>query len=328
MKAIIRGTGSYLPEKVLTNEDLERMVDTSDEWITTRTGIKERRICPENMASSDMGERACRAALENAGISPGDVDGIITATITPDVFFPSTACLIQQKLEIDDIPCFDISAACSGFVYGLEIARTLLSGGAYRTLLVVATECMSRITDYTDRGTCVLLGDGAGGAVVEAVDDEEGGILGSYLSASGKYERLLYMPGGGSRCPATHDSVEKRLHYMKMEGNALFRVAIQAMADSVRAVLKKFDVKKDDVAMVVPHQANLRIIKGVARNLGIPMERFMVNIHKYGNMSAACVPIALDECAREGRIRKNDYVVTASFGGGLTWGSNLIQWTK
>jgi len=326
--AFINGTGSYLPEKVLTNRDLEMMVDTSDEWITTRTGIKERRICPAGKCSSDLGYEASLKAIENSSINVEDIEMIICATITPDMYFPSKGCMIQKKLGLNNIPSFDISAACSGFIYGLEIARNFVENKKYKNILVVAAECMSRLTDYTDRNTCVLLGDGAGAAVVSYTEKENTGILGSYISSSGKYGKLLYVPAGGSLLPASFETVEKRLHFMKMEGPALFKIAVQTMTESVLAILKDFNLKKEDISLIVPHQANLRIISSVSKNLGIPLEKFFINIEKYGNMSAACVPVALDEAAREGRIKQGDLIVTVAFGAGLTWGANLIRWEK
>jgi|LSQX01.2.fsa_nt_gb 3-oxoacyl-[acyl-carrier-protein] synthase-3 len=322
----IVGTGSFLPEDILDNRDMEVMVDTTDEWILTRTGIRERRICPRNMATSDLGYRASLLACEDASISPNEIDFIIVATITPDKFFPSTACLIQSKLGIKNIPVFDLSAACTGFIYALETARNFISCKTYRTGLVIANECMSRLTDYTDRSICVLLGDGAGAAIVRASD--EPGLLGSYLGADGSYEEMLHAPAGGSFLPASFDTIENHLHYMKMEGSALFKIAIQSMSESVNKILDAHNLKKDDLKIIVPHQANMRIIKGVARSLGMPAEKFFVNIEKYGNMSAACIPIALDEAGRSGFLKKGDLIVTVAFGGGLTWGANLIKWTK
>ncbi len=323
---IIAGTGSFLPEQSLTNRDLEMIVDTTDEWILTRTGIKERRICPRGMASSDMGVQACLKACEDAGISPGDAEIIICATVTPDMFFPSTSCLIQAKLGIRDIPVFDISAACSGFIYGMETAKSLMLAGGYKTGLVISSECMSRLTDYTDRSICVLLGDGSGAAVLRQSDRD--GLLGTYISADGSYGDMLHAPAGGSLNPASFDTVEKRMHFMKMEGAALFKVAILSMSEAINKLLDRFNLKKEDVAMVIPHQANLRIINGVAKNLNMPAEKFYVNIEKYGNMSAACIPVALDQAARKGLFKKGDLIITVAFGGGLTWGANLIRWTK
>jgi 3-oxoacyl-[acyl-carrier-protein] synthase III len=323
---VISGTGSFLPEQVVNNHDFEMMVDTTDEWITTRTGIKERRICPRGMASSDMGVQASLNACKDAGISVNDIDFILCSTVTPDMFFPSTACVIQSKLGIKNIPVFDISAACSGFIYGLEIAKNLMLGGRYKNGLVLASECMSRITDYTDRSICVLLGDGSGAAVLRHSDEE--GILGSYLSADGGYGNLLDAPAGGSLNPASFDTVEKRMHFMKMEGAPLFKIAILTMSESINKLLERFNLKKEDISAFIPHQANLRIIKGVAKNLGIPPEKFYINIERYGNMSAACVPIALDESSKERFFKKGDLIITVAFGGGLTWGANLIRWTK
>ncbi|MCX8082179.1 MAG: ketoacyl-ACP synthase III [bacterium] len=323
---VIAGTGSFLPSFILTNNDMEMMVDTSDEWIITRTGIKERRICPKNMASSDMGTEAAKDACKDAGIYPDDIDFIICATISPDKFFPSTACLIQAKLGIKDIPAFDISAACSGFIFGLEIASNLIAGGSYKTGLVIASECMSRLTDYTDRSTCVLLGDGAGAAIVKASEDK--GIMGSYISSDGSYGDILNAPAGGSARPASFDTVEKRMHFMKMEGAVLFKIAIETMCEAIHKLLKRFNLRKEDISLVIPHQANLRIINGVAKGMGMPPEKFYVNIEKYGNMSAACIPVALDEASKKGLLKKGDILVTVAFGGGLTWGANLIKWTK
>lgn len=327
MGASIIGIGSYLPEKVLSNADLEKMVDTSDEWIVTRTGIRERRICPEDMASSDLGVEAAKRAITDAAISSNEIDMIVCATITADMVFPSTACIIQNKLGLNDIPCFDISAACSGFIYGLEIARSFIVAGKCEKILVVAAECMSRVTDYTDRATCVLLGDGAAAAIIAKTDDNVG-IIDSYLGASGLYGNLLYVPAGGSKMPATHETVEKRLHYMKMEGSSLFRIAVNAMSEAVKKVLERNGLTSDQISLIIPHQANIRIIQGVAKLTDIPMEKVFVNIEKYGNMSAASVGVALDEAVKSGKVRKGDLICMVSFGAGLTWAANLIKWGK
>jgi 3-oxoacyl-[acyl-carrier-protein] synthase-3 len=301
------------------------MVDTSDEWIVTRTGIKERRICADNEASSDLGVRAARRAIEDAKISQTDIDLIIVCTITGDMIFPATACVVQEKLGIDDIPCFDLVAACSGFIYGLEVAHGLISAGIYKTILVIASECMSRLTDYTDRTTCVLLGDGAVAAVVARCQDGAG-IIDSVLGAAGKYGLLLYVPAGGSKMPASPETVKNRLHFMKMEGAALFRIAVTAMASAVQAICKRNNLTPDDISLLIPHQANIRIIQSVARMLNFPMEKVFVNIEKYGNMSAASVGVALDEAVKSGRVRNGDIVCMVSFGAGLTWAANLIRW--
>lgn len=327
MAAGIIGIGSYVPEKVLTNADLEKIVDTSDDWIVSRTGIRERRICPEDKAASDLGTSAARRAIEDAGISADEIEMIICATITPDMVFPSTACIIQDKLGIVDIPCFDLSAACSGFIYGLEIARNLVETGRYKNILVVAAECMSRVTDYTDRTTCVLLGDGAAAAIISKIEGDFG-ILDTYLGAAGKYSNLLYVPAGGSKMPASHQTVEKRLHFMKMEGSTLFRIAVNAMSDSVKKILERNKISPEDIALFIPHQANIRIIQGVAKLAGIPMEKVFLNIEKYGNMSAASVGVALDEAVKSGKIKKGDLICMVSFGAGLTWAANVIRWSK
>jgi len=327
MGSNIIGVGSYVPEKILTNADLEKMVDTSDEWIITRTGIKERRICPPEKATSDLGTEAARRAIEDAGIDSSQIDTIICATITADMIFPSTACIIQNNLGIENVPCFDLSAACSGFIYGLEVARNLVNGGRYNKILVVAAECMSRVTDYTDRSTCVLLGDGAAAAIISKTEDSTG-ILDTYLGASGKYGNLLYVPAGGSRMPATHETVEKRMHFMRMEGSALFRIAVNAMGESVKNILDRNGIKVQDISLVIPHQANIRIIQGVAKMIDVSMDRVFLNIEKYGNMSAASVGVALDEAVKTKKIKKGDLICMVSFGAGLTWAANLIRWGK
>lgn len=326
MGVAIIGTGSYLPELKLTNKDMEMIVDTSDDWIITRTGIKTRRICPKGKGSSDLAVEAILKAIEDAKIDKDEIEFIICATITPDKFFPSTACIIQKKLGLRNIPCFDFQAACSGFIYGIEIGRGLIEGCGYTTGVVVASECMSRLTDYTDRSTCVLLGDGAGAAILQK--SEQDGIIDSYLCSDGNYGDLLYVPEGGSLYPFSFSTLEKRACFMKMEGSTLFKIAISSMSEAVTKILEKNNIKKEDISIIIPHQANLRIINGIAKNLGIPIEKFFVNIEKYGNMSAACVPIALDEAVKEGKIRKGDLVLTVAFGAGLTWASNLIRWVK
>ncbi|MFH1239126.1 MAG: beta-ketoacyl-ACP synthase III [bacterium] len=321
----IIGTGSYLPERILTNADLEKMVDTSDEWIVTRTGIKERHIAASNEASSDLAVKAARKAIEKAKIKPEDIDLIIVATVTPDMFFPSTACLVQTQLGINNAAAFDVSAACSGFIYALSIAKQYLETGTSKLALVIAAETLSRITDWQDRNTCVLFGDGAGAAVLKK-EEGDSGLLAFYLGADGQYGDLLNMPAGGSRMPATEDTVKQRMHFLKMSGNAIFKVAVQSMIKSSQEVLKKSGLKCEDVNLVIPHQANIRIIEAMAKKVGIPMERVFLNIQKCGNMSSATTAVGLDEAYREGRIKKRNIVELVAFGGGFTWGGCIMRW--
>lgn len=324
-KTGIIGVGKYLPENILTNADLERMVDTSDEWIFTRTGIRERRIAAENEATSDMASKAARAALDDAGLRPEDLDLIIVATITPDMFFPSTACVLQDKLGARTVPAFDIAVACSGFIYGLTIAEQFISSGMYDNALVVASEKLSMVTDWEDRSTCVLFGDGAGAAVLGPV--EEGGILGASLGADGSKGHLLRLPAGGSRMPASIKTVENKLHTIKMEGNVLFRHAVKIMAEAALSVTEPLGLKGDDIDIIIPHQANIRILNALATRMGVnPDEKVYLNIEKYGNMSAASSAVALCEAVTEGRIKKGDTILMDAFGGGLTWGALVIEW--
>ncbi|OQA92702.1 MAG: 3-oxoacyl-(acyl-carrier-protein) synthase 3 [Elusimicrobia bacterium ADurb.Bin231] len=320
----IAGIGSYLPERILTNADLEKIVDTNDEWITTRTGIKERRIAKDGEATSDLAIRAAERALKKAKLKTSDIDAVIVATITPDMFFPSTACFVQKGLGMNSAAVFDISAACSGFIYGLGIARDFLRCGTYKNILLIGAETLSRITDWKDRGTCVLLGDGAG-AVILRNSNSDSDILSVYLGADGNSSGLLFMPGGGSRNPATAKTVEDRLHYLKMEGNKLFKVAVRAMADSALKAIDMAGISPNDVTLVIPHQANIRIVEGVAKLMNITLDRVYINIQKYGNTSAATTPIALEEAIYEGKIKKGDIAVLVAFGGGLTWGAAVIK---
>ncbi|MFH1878731.1 MAG: beta-ketoacyl-ACP synthase III [Candidatus Omnitrophota bacterium] len=324
-KTGIIGVGKYLPEHVLTNADLERMVDTTDEWITTRTGIKQRRIAEDNKATSDMAVNASKAALEHAGLRPEDIDLIIVATITPDMFFPSTACQLQYKLGARSVPAFDISVACSGYIYGLAIADQFIKNGMYKYALVVASEKLSTVTDWEDRSTCVLFGDGAGAAILGPV--EKGGILGVSLGADGSKGDLLQLPAGGSRMPASIKTVENKLHTIKMEGNILFRHAVKIMADAALAVTEPLGLKGEDIDLIIPHQANKRILYALAKRMGVdPDEKVYLNIHKYGNMSAASSAVALTEAVEEGRIKRGDMILMDAFGGGLTWGALVIKW--
>ena len=325
MRTGILGVGKYLPENILTNADLERMVDTTDEWITTRTGIKERRIAADNEATSDMAVKAAKDALNNADLKPDDIDLIIVATITPDMFFPSTACIVQDKLGARNVPAFDIAVACSGFIYGLAIADQFIRGGAYKNALVVAAEKLSAVTDWEDRSTCILFGDGAGAAILGPV--EKGGILGASLGADGSKGDLLQLPAGGSRMPASIKTVENKLHTIKMEGNVLFKYAVKIMADAALAVTEPLGLKGDDIDIIIPHQANARILNALAKKMGVdPHKKVYLNISKYGNMSAASSAVALTEAVEEGRIKKGDTILMDAFGGGLTWGALVIEW--
>jgi len=324
-KVGIIGLGKYLPEKILTNKDLEKVVDTTDEWITSRTGIKQRRIAGEKEATSDMAVNAAKAALKSANLKPEDIGLVIVATITPDMFFPSTACLVQKKLGISNIPAFDISVACSGFLYGVAIAEQFVKSGTYKNVLLIAAEKMSSITDWKDRSTCVLMGDGAGAAVLSEV--KEGGILSVYLGADGSKGDLLKMPAGGSRMPASIPTVEEGLHFLKMQGNELFRHAVKIMAEAALKATEPLGLKSEDINLIIPHQANVRILNAVARRMGIdPAEKVYLNIEKYGNMSAASTAVALAEAVEEGRVKKGDIILLDAFGAGLTWGAIVIKW--
>lgn len=323
-KVGIIGVGEYLPKKILSNADLEKMVDTSDEWITTRTGIKQRRLASSQEAASDLAINAAKEALKDARVKPQDLDLIIVATITPDMQFPSTACLVQAALGTKNAVCFDISAACAGFVYAIVVAQQFIARGTYKNALVVGTEVLSSITDWQDRSTCVLFGDGAGAAVLSEV--KSGGILSTYLGGDGTLADLLMLPGGGSRNPATHKTIDKRLHYLKMEGNEIFKSAVKIMTDAAQIALKQTGLKCSDIDLVIPHQANIRIIMAMAKRLGLPQEKIYLNIEKYGNMSSASTATALCEAVRIGRIKKGDIILLDAFGAGLVWGACLIKW--
>ncbi len=325
---LIAGTGHCVPEKILTNADLEKIVDTTDEWITTRTGIKERHIADENTASSDLAIQAAKQAIEMAGISPLDIDKIILGTITPDMFFPSTACIVQAQIGAKNAMVMDISAACSGFLYGIDLAYSQIALGRNDVILVIGVEILTKITDFTDRNTCVLFGDGAGAVILMPSDNDDEGILATYGKSDGTLGELLYMPAGGSRMPATIETVEKRLHYLKMAGRDVFKYAVKAMSDAALKALEKAGVSGEEVDLLISHQANIRIIESTAKRAKIPMEKVFINIHKYGNTSSASIPIALNEAVRSGRIKKGDLVLLVAFGGGFTWGSALIRWTK
>lgn len=323
-KVGIIGVGEYLPQKVLTNADLEKMVNTSDEWITTRTGIKQRRLAAKNEATSDLAVKASKQALDEARLKPKELDLIIVATITPDMPFPSVACTLQHALLAKNAVCFDISAACAGFIYALAVAQQFIARGTYKNALVVGAEVLSSITDWQDRSTCILFGDGAGAAVLAEV--KSGGILSTYLSSDGSKAKLLMIPGGGSRNPTTYETIDKGLHYIKMEGNEIFKLAVTLMAEAARIVLKKAGLECKNVDLVIPHQANMRIIMAMAKKLGLPQGKIYLNIEKYGNMSSASTATALCEAVREGRIKKGDIVLLDAFGAGLVWGACVIKW--
>ncbi len=327
MKAQILGAGYALPNRVLSNTELERMVDTSDEWIVTRTGIKERRICDDNKAASDLGYEAARMALFKARVSPLEIDLIIVATVTPDMLFPSTACLIQDMLGATNAAAFDLSAGCTGFIYALAVAERYLVSSACRNILVVGVEVLSRITDYTDRNTCVLFGDGAG-AVVLGKGEGPCGILSTCLGADGRGKDLLYMPAGGSRLPATVQTVADRQHFIKMAGNEVFKFATRIVPEYASKVLQDAGLTIADVDHVVLHQANIRILQAAAKRLRVPWEKMVVNIDKYGNMSSATVPVAVAEAVEQNRIKDGDLVLMVAFGAGLTMGSALVRWGR
>jgi 3-oxoacyl-[acyl-carrier-protein] synthase-3 len=325
VRGAIIGTGSYLPERVLTNFDLEKMVDTTDEWIFTRTGIRQRRIASEGQVTSDLGAEACRRALADAKVRPDEVSLLIVATITPDYVFPSTACMIQQKIGAKATGGFDLSAACAGFLYGLIVGARLIEADPSQTVLVVGAETLTRITDYTDRSSCILFGDGAGAAVLRA-SAEGRGVLASDCGVDGAGGDFMKVPAGGSAAPATEETVRQRLHFMQINGRETFRFAVVKMAELVESALKRSGLTMEDVSLIVPHQVNSRILQAAAERLGVGMDKIYSNIDRYGNTSAASVPIALDEAVRNGRIRRGDVVVCVAFGGGLSWSSAVVRW--
>lgn len=322
----IAGLGSFLPAKVLSNADLERMVDTSDEWITKRTGIRERRIVEDDVATSDLAVKASIAALEDADLEPSDLDLIITSTITPDHLFPSTSCYVQEKLGARNVGAFDVLAACAGFVYALSVAQGFIASGAMKNVLVIGSECLSKFVDYTDRTTCVLFGDGAGAAVVQKRGDCEGEYPMFILGADGSNADVLILPGGGSRIPPSAATIDERLHCMQIKGKEVFKLATSSLVQLIRKTVDKCGISLNDIDLIVPHQSNIRIIRAAMRKLGVAMEKVYVNIDRYGNTSSASIPIALDEAKREGRLKHGDLVVLVAFGGGLTWCSATLKW--
>ena len=321
MYSKIIGTGSYLPEKVLTNADLEKMVDTSDEWIRSRTGIEKRHIAAENETTCDLAEQAALNAITASGKKSEDIDLIIVATTTPDIIFPSTACLLQQRLDIHGCPAFDIQAVCTGFIYAVSVADQFIKNGTAKCVLVVGAETMSRIIDWKDRDTCVLFGDGAGAVVLEA--SENAGILSTHIHADGKYEKLLCVPAGIS---SNRDLLKSDGAFVKMQGNEVFKMAVNTLGRIVDETLAANAMQKEDIDWLVPHQANTRIISATARKLGMSMDRVVLTVGQHGNTSAASVPLALDVAVRDGRIKENDTVLLEAFGGGFTWGSVLLRY--
>ncbi len=324
LNAGILGMGHSYPSGILTNADLEKIVDTSDEWITTRTGIKQRHKAASDEYTSQFAVKAGKQALERAGIDPNDIDVIVCATTTPDQILPSTGCIIQRELGCENAAGMDLFAACSGFIYGLTMVESMIRTGQIRYALVIGAEVLTKYVDYTDRSTCVLFGDGAGAAVLGPVSKEKG-ILAAKIRSDGRYEEQLYAPGGGTRYGTSHETIEKRMHYFKMKGNELFKVAVRSMADISAEVIQKAGLTIDDIDLVIPHQANQRITDAVAQRLGVPQEKVYSNIAYHGNTSSASIPIAIDECIQSGKIHEGSTVLLTAFGGGVTWGATIVK---
>ncbi|MEF3192435.1 MAG: ketoacyl-ACP synthase III [Campylobacterales bacterium] len=322
----MRSIGAYVPDKVLTNNDLEQMVDTTDEWIIKRTGIRERHIASEEQACSDLGYQAASVALKRSGLTPDQIDMVVVATISPDYFcMPSTACVLADKLDIRNVPAFDLSAACSGFIYALATAKAFIESGMAKNILIVGSEALSRIVDYTERTTCVLFGDGAGAAVISATDNPNEAILDVHISADGEYQDFLITPGGGSRHPCSTEVLENRLNYIKMRGNETFKVAVKTLTNDVRHILEANNIPQSAIDHFIPHQANHRIIKAVGDALGLEERQIVLTVEKYGNTSAASIPMAINDIYESGRLKKGDLMLLDAFGGGLTWGSALLH---
>lgn len=325
MRTRIVGTGSCVPKKVLTNRDLEKMVETSDDWIRSRTGITERRIADKTEAASDLAYHAAREALSTAGLSSRHLDVIIVGTISSDMLMPTTACLLQKRLGARRVGSFDVAAACSGFLYGLAVADGLIRSGQAKTALVAGVDILSRFTNYSDRNTCILFGDAAGAAVLTASQGKKG-ILSTHLFSTGTGWENLHIPAGGSRHPASPETVRNKMHMIRMEGKEVFKIAVRAMEEAAVTALRANFVTSGDVSLFIPHQANLRIIRSTASKLSFPMDRVFINVERYGNTSAASIPLAMDEALRMGRISPGDLVLMASFGGAFTWASSLVKW--
>ena len=323
----IVGTGSYAPDRILTNAELEKMVDTSDEWIVTRTGIRERHIAAAEQATSDLAAEAARRALADAGVKAEDVGLIVVATITPDMGFPSTACLVQTLIGAENAFCFDLEAACSGFIFALETAKNYVASGTVETALVIGAEKMSAFVDWKDRNTCVLFGDAAGAAVVQARNAPHG-LMASAFGSDGSLGELLMLPAGGSRRPASEQTVKDRLHYLQMAGREVFKHAVNNMVKSSKEAIRRAGLTAHDIDWIIPHQANLRIIDAIADRLGEPREKLVINLDRYGNTSAATITVALDELARSGKLKKGHRILLTAFGGGFTWGASVVEWDK
>jgi 3-oxoacyl-[acyl-carrier-protein] synthase-3 len=325
MRAKITGTGFAVPEKALTNADLEKMVDTSDEWITARTGIKNRFIASEGEFTSTFATKAAEKAMAMAGISAEEIEILIVATVTPDFPFPSTACIVQHNLKASKAAAFDVSAACTGFLYALSIVDKFIRTGTIKKALVIGSEVLSRVVDWTDRNTCCLFGDGSGAVVVEATA-EESGIMSSHIHSDGNYWQLLYQPGVGNRNPASQRVIDDKLSFINMQGNEVFKLAVRGMEEAALEALSANNLTKEEINLFIPHQANRRIIDAIGKRLGLNDKQLYVNLENYGNTSSASIPIALDEVNRGGKIKKGDIVVLDAFGAGLTWGATLIRW--
>lgn len=329
MYASLKSIGSYIPPKCMTNKDFEKMVDTSDEWIVQRTGIKERYIADESQSTSDLAVEASKIAIQRAKISKDEVDAIILATITPDFFcMPSTACVVADKLGIKNVMAFDISAACSGFVYALNIAKSFVESKMKKNVLIIGAEKLSSIVDYTDRTTCVLFGDGAGAAIISATNDKDKAIIDVKTSSDGTYQDFLITPGGGSVNPCSTKVIEERLQFLKMKGNETFKLAVNTLTNDVKEILKENNITSEDIDFFVPHQANYRIIDAVGRKLKIPSQKTVLTVQKFGNTSAASIPMAIDEWYKQGKLKNGHLMLLDTFGGGLTWGSALVRFAQ
>ena len=326
ISAVITALGMYAPDKILDNAYFEKIVDTNDEWIRTRTGIKERRKLEEG-ATSDLATRAAQDLINTHNVDPNEIDAIIVATITPDMFFPATACLVQNNLGIKNAWGFDLSAACSGFLFAYQTGASLVESGAYKKVLIIGADKMSTITDYTDRNNCILFGDAGAAILLEPSEDLSLGLQDSLLRIDGSGKESLYIKGGGSLYPANHETVDKGYHFLFQDGKAVFKVAVKGMADISYEIMQKNNLKSDDIAYLVPHQANMRIISATAERMGLSMDKVMVNIDKYGNTTAATIPLCLVEYYRAGKIKKGDKLILAAFGAGYTWGSSYLVWS-